>query len=258
MPVATRIMVAIQKGGVGKTTSTVIMADILASAGYKVLLVDLDSQGNATQMVTQKSIYENSGNTVLEAIKEKRPDRYIIHAKENLDLLPADDMLVTFSRYIYTEKVQNPIRELDNTLRLVDGDYDYILMDCPPNLGDLVLNAIVCSDYIMIPVMPDAFGMDALDRFVENIVEAQEKGHTKAEILGIMFTSRDMRNALERSVEESIRERYNTMVFDTVIRRKAKIKEFALTGTRMKYKREAEALEDYIDLVKEMIERVTK
>lgn len=256
MPVATRIMVAIQKGGVGKTTSTVIMADILASAGYKVLLVDLDSQGNATQMVTQKSIYENSGNTVLEAIKEKRPDRYIIHAKENLDLLPADDMLVTFSRYIYTEKVQNPIRELDNTLRLVDGDYDYILMDCPPNLGDLVLNAIVCSDYIMIPVMPDAFGMDALDRFVENIKEAQEKGHTKAEILGIMFTSRDMRNALERSVEESIREQYQSMVFDTVIRRKAKIKEFALTGTRMKYKREAEALEDYIDLVKEMIERV--
>lgn len=253
---ATRIMVAIQKGGVGKTTSTVIMADILASAGYKVLLVDLDSQGNATQMVTQKSIYENSGNTILEAIKEKRPDRYIIHAKENLDLLPADDMLVTFSRYIYTEKVQNPIRELDNTLRLVDGDYDYILMDCPPNLGDLVLNAIVCSDYIMIPVMPDAFGMDALDRFVENIAEAQEKGHTKAEILGIMFTSRDMRNALERSVEESIREQYQSMVFDTVIRRKAKIKEFALTGTRMKYKREAEALEDYIDLVKEMIERV--
>lgn len=236
---AKRIMVAIQKGGVGKTVSTVLTSEILASAGYKVLLVDLDSQGNATQMVTQKSIYENSGNTVLEAIKEKRPDRYIIHAKENLDLLPADDMLVTFSRYIYTEKVQNPIRELDNTLSLIDGDYDYILMDCPPNLGDLVLNAIVCSDYIVIPVMSDAFGMDALDRFVENI-----------------HTCRDMRNALERSVEESIRSQYGSMVFDTVIRRRAKIKEFALTGTSMKYKKEAEALEDYIDLVKEMIERV--
>ena len=253
---AKRIMVAIQKGGVGKTVSTVLTSEILASAGYKVLLVDLDSQGNATQMVTQKSIYENSGNTVLEAIKEKRPDRYIIHAKENLDLLPADDMLVTFSRYIYTEKVQNPIRELDNTLSLIDGDYDFILMDCPPNLGDLVLNAIVCSDYIIIPVMSDAFGMDALDRFVENIKEAQEKVHTKAEIAGIIFTCRDMRNALERSVEESIRSQYGSMVFDTVIRRRAKIKEFALTGTSMKYKKEAEALEDYIDLVKEMIERV--
>ena len=253
---AKRVMVAIQKGGVGKTVSTVLTSEILASAGYKVLLVDLDSQGNATQMVTQKSIYENSGNTVLEAIKEKRPDRYIIHAKENLDLLPADDMLVTFSRYIYTEKVQNPIRELDNTLSLIDSDYDFILMDCPPNLGDLVLNAIVCSDYIIIPVMSDAFGMDALDRFVENIHEAQENGHTKAEIAGIIFTCRDMRNALERSVEESIRRQYGSMVFDTVIRRRAKIKEFALTGTSMKYKKEAEALEDYIDLVKEMIERV--
>lgn len=253
---ATRIMVAIQKGGVGKTTSTVIMADILAGAGYKVLLVDLDSQGNATQMVTQKSIYENSGNTVLEAIKEKRPDRYIIHAKENLDLLPADDMLVTFSRYIYTEKVQNPIRELDNTLRLVESEYDYILMDCPPNLGDLVLNAIVCSDNIMIPVMPDAFGMDALDRFVDNIKEAKGNGHTRAEIAGIILTCRDMRNALERSVEENIRSRYGSMVFDTVIRRRAKLKEFALTGTSMRYKKEAEALEDYIELVKEMVERV--
>ena len=253
---AKRVMVAIQKGGVGKTVSTVLTSEILASAGYKVLFVDLDSQGNATQMVTQKSIYENSGNTVLEAIKEKRPDRYIIHAKENLDLLPADDMLVTFSRYIYTEKVQNPIRELDNTLSLIDSDYDFILMDCPPNLGDLVLNAIVCSDYIIIPVMSDAFGMDALDRFVENIHEAQEKGHTKAEIAGIIFTCRDMRNALERSVEESIRSQYGSMVFDTVIRRRAKIKEFALTGTSMRYKKEAEALEDYIELVKEMIERV--
>ena len=253
---AKRVMVAIQKGGVGKTVSTVLTSEILASAGYKVLLVDLDSQGNATQMVTQKSIYENSGNTVLEAIKEKRPDRYIIHAKENLDLLPADDMLVTFSRYIYTEKVQNPIRELDNTLSLIDSDYDFILMDCPPNLGDLVLNAIVCSDYIIIPVMSDALGMDALDRFVENIHEAQEKGHTKAEIAGIIFTCRDMRNALERSVEESIRSQYGSMVFDTVIRRRAKIKEFALTGTSMRYKKEAEALEDYIELVKEMIERV--
>jgi chromosome partitioning protein len=249
-------MVAIQKGGVGKTTSTVIMADILAGAGYKVLLVDLDSQGNATQMVTQKSIYENSGNTVLEAIKEKRPDRYIIRAKENLDLLPADDMLVTFSRYIYTEKVQNPIRELDNTLRLVESEYDYILMDCPPNLGDLVLNAIVCSDHIMIPVMPDAFGMDALDRFVDNIKEAKGNGHTRAEIAGIILTCRDMRNALERSVEENIRSRYGSMVFDTVIRRRAKLKEFALTGTSMRYKKEAEALEDYIELVKEMVERV--
>ena len=253
---AKRVMVAIQKGGVGKTVSTVLTSEILASAGYKVLLVDLDSQGNATQMVTQKSIYENSGNTVLEAIKEKRPDRYIIHAKENLDLLPADDMLVTFSRYIYTEKVQNPIRELDNTLSLIDSDYDFILMDCPPNLGDLVLNAIVCSDYIIIPVMSDAFGMDALDRFVENIHEAQEKGHTKAEIAGIIFTCRDMRNALERSVEESIRSQYGSMVFDTVIRRRAKIKEFALTGTSMRYKKEAEASEDYIELVKELIERV--
>ena len=249
-------MVAIQKGGQAKTTSTVILAEMLALSGFKVLVLDLDSQGNSTQMLTQKSIYENSGKTILEAIKESDPRKYLIHAKENIDLLPADDMLVSFSRYIYQGKVHNPIHTLGNTIREIESDYDIILMDCPPNLGDIVLNAIVYSDYIIVPVKPEAFGNDAVDRFVDNIEDAKKAGHTAAEILGILFTLRDTRIKLEKTVGNDIRKRYGKLVFDTEIRLRARLEEYALTGVRMDKKADVEALEDYIALAEEVINRI--
>lgn len=255
---AHKIMVAIQKGGQAKTTSTVIIAELLAASGYKVLVLDLDSQGNATQMLTQESIYQNSGRTVLEAIKEMNPKEYLIHVGQTMDLLPADDMLVSFSRYIYRERVQNPVKTLENSMKEIESDYDFILMDCPPNLGDIVLNAIVYSDYIIVPVNPDAFGMDALDRFVENIKDAKEAGHTTADILGILFTLRDKRNVLERTIGDNIRERYKDLVFDSEIRRRAKLKEYAFTGVRMSKKQDVDMLSDYIELTIEIINRIKK
>ena len=249
-------MVAIQKGGQAKTTSTVILAEMLAVSGYKVLVLDLDSQGNTTQMLTQKSIYVNSGKTILEAIKENDPRKYLLHPKENIDLLPSDDMLVSFSRYIYKERVNNPIQTLGNTIRAIESDYDIILMDCPPNLGDIVLNAIVYSDYIIVPVKPEAFGKDAVERFIDNIEDAKNAGHTTAQVLGILFTLRDSRIKLERTVGNDIRKHYGNLVFNTEIRLRARLEEFALTGVRMDKKADIEALEDYISLAEEVITRI--
>lgn len=255
---AHKIMVAIQKGGVGKSTTSVIVAEMLAASGYKVLVLDLDSQGNATQMLTKKSIYANSGNTILEAIKERDPKKYTLHPRPNIDLLPADDMLISFSRYIYQERVRNPVRTLEFAMEEIENEYDFILMDCPPNLGDIVLNAIVYSDYIIVPVNPDAFGMDALDRFVDNIKDAKEAGHTTADILGILFTLRDKRNVLERTIGDNIRERYQDLVFETEIRRRAKLKEYAFTGVSMDRKQDVDMLSDYIELTIEIIDRIKK
>lgn len=255
---AHKIMVAIQKGGSAKTSTTVMLAELFAVSGFKVLVLDLDSQGNTTQMLTQQSIYANTGKTILEAIKESDPEKYLLHPRENIDLLPSDDMLISFSRYIYQERVKDPINTLGNAIRAIEGNYDIILMDCPPNLGDIVLNAIVYSDYIIVPVNPDAFGMDALERFIDNITDAQNAGHTQAKILGILFTMRDMRNALERTIGQNIRERYGDMVFSTEIRRRAKLKEYALTGVRMVKKVDIDTLEDYISLAEEVINRITK
>lgn len=249
-------MVAIQKGGVGKSLSTAILAEMFAVSGFKVLVLDLDSQGNATQMLTQQSIYANSGNTILEAIKELNPAKYLLHPRENIDLLPSDDMLVSFSRYIYQERVADPINTLGNAIREIESNYDIILMDCPPNLGDIVLNAIVYSDYIIVPVNPDAFGMDALERFIDNIEDAVKAGHTTARILGILFTMRETRNTLERTISTDIRSRYKDMVFSTEIRKRAKLKEYALTGVRMAKKVDIDTLEDYILLTEEITNRI--
>lgn len=253
---AHKIMVSIQKGGVGKSTTTSILAEMFAVSGFKVLVLDLDSQGNTTQMLTQKSIYENSGNTILEAIKESDPKKYLLHPKENIDLLPADDMLVSFSRYIYQSRVSDPINTLGNTIREIESDYDIILMDCPPNLGDIVLNAIVYSDYIIIPVKPEAFGKDAVERFIDNIEDAKQAGHTTASVLGIVFTMRDERFKLEKTVGGDIRERYGDLIFNTEIRLRARLEEYALTGVRMDKKADIEALEDYISLAEEVVARI--
>lgn len=253
---AHKIMVSIQKGGVGKSTTTSILAEIFAVSGLKVLVLDLDSQGNTTQMLTQKSIYENSGNTILEAIKEVDPKKYILHPRENIDLLPADDMLVSFTRYIYKERVKEPVKALSNAIMEIEDDYDIILMDCPPNLGDIVLNAIVYSDFIIIPMNPEAFGKDALERFIDNIDDAKETGHKIAEILGILFTMVESRSKLEKSVGNDIRKRYGDLVFKTEIRRRARLKEYALTGVSMEKKYDIEALEDYISLTEEIISRI--
>lgn len=158
-----KILNGCQKGGVGKTTTSSIVAEILATSGYKVLVMDLDSQGNATKMLTQRNIYEFSGRTILEAIKEADPKKYIVEVKENLHLLPAEDMLVTYSRYIYTNNFSLPLHVLKDAMQDIEGEYDFVIMDLPPNMGDIVLSAIVYADYINIPVQCEAFAMDALE-----------------------------------------------------------------------------------------------
>lgn len=253
---AHKIMVAVQKGGTGKTVTTVMLAEILAASGYKVLVLDLDSQGNATQMITQESIYTFSGKTMLEAIKEKEPEKYVVNAKEGIDLIPADDMLVTFSRYVYSERISKPVRELEKTISLIEHNYDFILMDCPPALSDITLNALVYCNYIIVPVQMDAFGKDALDRFIDFVEGAKEENHTHADILGILIALKDNRSNIERVVCDNIRSKYHELVFDTEIKRRAKLKEYTLTGARMKKKDEVDALEDYIGLAEEVLNRI--
>lgn len=255
LTVAIKIAFAIQKGGVGKTSSTVITAELLAELGYRVLVLDLDSQGNASQMITGKNIYEFSGKTILEAMKEMDPREYIIERDEHLHVIPAEDMLATFSRYIYTNNIAGKMRVLANTMKQVEDRYDYILMDCPPNMGDMTLNAIVYADFIIIPTQLGGFCIDALDRFYDFIKGAREEGHTDAEILGIAYTIKESRSSTEQAIANTIRQKFKDLVFKTEIRKRARLKDFALIGTRMERKSDMDALDDYINLTKEVIER---
>lgn len=247
-----RIIFALQKGGVGKTMSTAAVAEILAEAGYRVLVVDADSQGNATRVLTGGSIYENSGYTIMEAIQAGDAAPYIMEVKPGLDLIPAEDKFATFSRYISTSRVSNPHAVFKRLLEPVESRYDYVFIDVGPTLGDALVNAIVYADHVIIPQDGGDLSMDALLRFTEFVDAIRAEGHTKAEILGIFFTMRDRRSRYEKDIAAGIREAYGDLVLDSEVRRRVRIKEMSATGINTI----DEAMEDYIALTEEIVNRI--
>lgn len=249
-----RVIFALQKGGVGKTSSTVVVSEILAAAGYKVLVVDFDSQGNSTKILTQNSIYTYTGRTIMEAVKQGDAKPYIVKVKDNLDLIPAEDKLSTFSRHIYTSRIQNPYAVLKRLLEPLEASYDFVFVDTGPSLGDTVINAIVYADDIIVPVDLGDLAMDAMVRFIEFVEATRDEGHTKAEIIGILLTMKDGRTKYERDIGDGIREGYGSLVFNSEIRRRVRIKEISARGVDLN----EPAMEDYYSLVEEMIDRLNQ
>ena len=247
-----RIIFALQKGGVGKTASTTAVAEILAATGYRVLVVDADSQGNATRILTGKSIYENSGYTIMEAIQAGDATSYIMEIKPGLDLIPAEDKFATFSRYIGTSRINNPHAVFKRLLEPVESRYDYVFIDVGPTLGDALINAIVYADHVIIPQDGGDLSMDALLRFTEFVDAIRSEGHTKAEILGIFFAMRDRRSRYEKDITTGVREAYGDLVFDSEVRRRVRIKEMSATGIETV----DAAMEDYIALTEEIVNRI--
>ena len=248
---AMKISCAFQKGGVGKTTSVVILAELLAASGYKVLLVDLDTQGNATKMITGKNIYSFTGNTVMEGIRENDLAKYIVRGQ--VDLLPAEDELALFPRFIYKSGTSKPAHVLQAAIKKLEEqtDYDFILFDCPPALGDITANAIIAADHVIIPMHPDGFGLETVEKFIHFI-------DGEANVLGILLTIFDSRSVMEKAVRDEMRNRYGELVFTSPIRKRAVVGEFTVTGVTMGKKREIDALEDYGNFALEVIERVKR
>lgn len=249
-----RITFALQKGGVGKTSSTVATAEILAASGYRVLVVDFDSQGNATKMLAKDSIYKFTGNTIMEAIRHGNAAPYITTTESGVDLIPAEDNLSAFSRYIYTSQIDKPYRVLQRLLAPIESAYDFVFIDVGPSLGDTMVNALVYADHIIIPVDLGDLAMDAMVRFMHFINEIKEAGRVHADVLGVLLTMRDARSRYEREIAQGIREAYKGLIFDTEIKRRAKIKEFSANGVDI-----AEpALLSYMDFTEELINRTTQ
>lgn len=246
---AIKIAVGFQKGGVAKSTTTVTLATILAASGYNVLVVDLDTQGNTTKMLTQESIYANSGKTVMEGIREGNLAKYVRHGA--VDLLPAEDELSQFSKHIYKSGTAEPAHVLRKEIEKLERqtDYDIILFDLPPALGDITANAIVAADYVLIPVHLDGVAEETLQRFIHFI-------NGEAEVLGILFTIKDNRAGMEKDVGKRIRKTYGKAVFSTEIRKLAAVGEITADGVKFDRKRGRDALKDYVQLTKEVIERV--
>lgn len=246
-----------RKGGVGKSTTVGIVSFLIAKK-HKVLAVDFDGQGNLTQMLTQKSPYDYRGKTAYEACLNKNPLPYIVKLSSKLHLLPAEDLLDNLPRYLYREYNGIPENLLRETLNIIRDDYGYILIDLPPNTGDCTLNGLSASDYAVVLLQSEPFCLDALDRYIFSTLKLVQKNRNQSlRLLGILTTMID-RTSLSSIILEKARKDWEEYVFDTVIKRKSKIKEFSITGISDRTKADRQALKEYQNFTKELISRVQK
>jgi chromosome partitioning protein len=254
----------IQKGGCGKSTTTGILAYLLKENGYRVLAIDMDSQGNLTELLSEQPSNEFMGKSILEAMQENEAKKYIVPITENLDLLPANNFLATLPRWIYTGKTYqgesipfkgNPSMILDKMLDDVREEYDFIVLDTPPSLSEQTTNALVASDYVVVMYECSNWCYSAIPNFMDSITGARELGNRNTEVLGILRTMNDVRRSDAKAFNEMIAEDYPDQVFETVITRKAPVGRLALYG----FNENAElkqALDQYRNFYKELIQRV--
>jgi chromosome partitioning protein len=265
------ISFGIQKGGVGKTTTTGITSWILANKGFKVLAIDFDSQGNLTQFLTQRDPYDFTGKTALQACKDKDPRPYIHPITDNLHIIPAEDFLSQLSRYLFNEYTKqcwadgtasrNPhftVTLLKETIEVVKDEYDFILIDLPPNLGEQTLNGIVASDFVVVIMQAEPFCRSALDRYLETVLACIDKVNPNIQIAGIVTSLHDSRTNMSKGILADVQDAYDTDVFKTVIKRRARVVEFAFDGIKNDSREDKEALSMFEDFVKELIDRVER
>ncbi len=217
------ISVVNQKGGVGKTTTTINLGAYLADTGKFVLIVDLDPQANATSGIgidhreLQRGVYE--------AVIGKTGMREIIQptAHETLRIAPATSALAGLN----VELVNLPRREyrLYESLLEIRNDYDYVLIDCPPTLGMITLNGIVASDEILIPVQAEYFALEGLGQLLETVNLVRERIRPEVDILGAVLTMYDSRNKLSDDVMQELYKYFPNNIFRSVIPRSVRLAE---------------------------------
>ena len=237
------ISIANHKGGVGKTTTSVSLGVSLSEMGRRVLLVDLDPQGNLSQSLS----VPQDGRTIYEALREGR-DLPQVQIRERLSVCPSSIDLVSSDLELSTLKRREyRLRDLLSPL-----DYDYILLDCPPGLGLLTINALSASGEVLIPLTPEALPAKGLGTLLE-IVRRVEEGLNPDLHLGGILITRYNRRKINRIVEEYLRESFGSLVFQTKIRENVDISEAPLQGTDiLSYSPKSPGSQDYRSLALEV------
>jgi chromosome partitioning protein len=246
------IAVANQKGGVGKTTTSINLSASLAMAEHPVLLVDLDPQANATSGVGLGT--ENSSASLYDCLLRGIPAKEAIRSTlvSQLSVLPSSPDLAG------AEIELVPLDERESALkRVIDGlrhDFDYIIIDCPPALGLLTINALVAASSVLVPVQCEYYAMEGLGRLMSNIARVQGSLNQELELEGILLTMYDSRNSLSRQVAEEIRSHFKDKVYQSVIPRNVALAEAPSYGRPiLLYNAASTGCQAYVELAKEFL-----
>jgi len=248
------IAIANQKGGVGKTTTSVNLAASLGVLEKKVLLIDADPQANATSGlgIEVESIELGTYQLLEHTISAK--EAILPTNSPNLDLIPAHIDLVA----IEIELVDKEDREsmLKKAIKDLKDSYDYILIDCAPSLGLLTLNALTAADSVMIPIQCEYFALEGLGKLLNTIKSVQKIHNPNLDIEGLLLTMYDSRLRLSNQVVEEVKKHFDEMVFETIIQRNVRLSEAPSYGESIiSYDAGSKGANNYLSLAQELIEK---
>ncbi|QEK38509.1 ParA family protein [Candidatus Cytomitobacter primus] len=246
-----------QKGGVGKTTTCVNLSTALAALGKKVLLIDMDAQGNATTALSvDKDSDNNSYDLLVGSVKHSEefapnhietfiPNLYCIPSSKNLSALDIELANTENREYILKHSLEN-----------IKDNYDYIFIDCPPALNMITLNAFVASNSLIIPVQCEFYSLEGIAQLLETIHAVQSQLNKDLKIEGILMTMFDKRNILANNVLKDVKEHFGDYLYDTIIPRNVRLSEAPSFGKPViMYDINCSGSQAYLQLAKEFLER---
>ncbi len=249
------IAIANQKGGVGKTTTSINLSACLGELGKKVLVIDLDPQGNCTSGFGIEK--EQIQNTVYELILNKcsiKNSMMEVEGIENVTIIPSNVNLAGAEIELLEFNEKEYI--LKNSIDYVKEDFDYIIIDCPPSLNMLTVNAMTTADSMLIPIQCEYYALEGIGQLITTINLVQQRLNSKLKIEGVVFTMYDGRTNLSKDVVDNVKNNLNANIYNTIIPRNVSLAEAPSNGLPITvYDNKSTGAESYRNLAKEVVEK---